>query len=84
MYGAFPVKWFFSVYCQFFVRRAVLHPVACDQVPGVHAEGMNREVAFPAKLGCLTLLYLPMIQGELAIEAYLHAANLYSVGWLRS
>ena len=45
---------------------------------------MNREMGFSAKLGCLTLLYLRMIRGELAIGAYVHAANLYSVGWLRS
>jgi hypothetical protein len=41
LYGAFPVKWCFSVYCQFFVRsgKAVPHPVAYDQVPGARAMG---------------------------------------------
>jgi len=41
LYGAFPVKWCFSVYGQFFVRsgKAVLHPVAYDQVPGARAMG---------------------------------------------
>jgi len=41
LYGAFPVKWFFSVYHQFFVRsgKRVLRPVACDQVPGARGRG---------------------------------------------
>jgi hypothetical protein len=30
LYGAFPVKWFFSVYCQFFVRRCVQVRLACS------------------------------------------------------
>jgi hypothetical protein len=35
----------FSVYCQFFVRsgKAVLHPVACDQVPGARGRGQGTE-----------------------------------------
>jgi len=43
LYGAFPVKWCFSIYCQFFVRsgKAVLHPVAYDQVPGARAMGVK-------------------------------------------
>ena len=45
LYGAFPVKWLFSVYCRFFVRsgKAVLHPVACDQVPGARGRGQGTE-----------------------------------------
>src|SRR6516162_6085094 len=30
LYGAFPVKWCFSVYCQFFVRRCVQVRLACS------------------------------------------------------
>src|SRR5690348_12877670 len=30
LYGAFPVKWCFSVYCQFFVRRCVQVRRACS------------------------------------------------------
>ena len=35
----------FSVYCQFFVRRgkAVLRPVACDQVRGARGRGQGTE-----------------------------------------
>ena len=45
LYGALPVKRLFWVRCQFFVRsgKAVLHPVACDQVRG---GTMNSERAF--------------------------------------
>ena len=45
LYGAFPVKWFFSVYHQFFVRsgKRVLRPVACDQVPGARGRGQGTE-----------------------------------------
>src|SRR5262252_9632649 len=51
LYGAFPVKWCFSVYCQFFVRsgRRVLRPVACDQVPGARGRGQGTETL--GKLG---------------------------------
>ena len=45
---------------------------------------MNREMGFLCEAGCLKLLFLRMIRGELAIGAYPHAANLYSVGSLRS
>ena len=41
---------------------------------------MNREVGFPCEARASDIAILPMIQGELAIETYLHAANLYSVG----
>ena len=43
LYGAFSVKRLFWVCCQFFVRsgKAVLRPVACDQVRG---GTMNREM----------------------------------------
>ena len=41
---------------------------------------MNREVGFPGEAWASDIANLPMIQGELAIKAYLHAANLYSVG----
>ena len=53
LYGAFPVKWLFSVYCRFFVRsgKAVLHPVACDQVPGARGRGQGTETV--AQLGGL-------------------------------
>src|SRR6516164_4631448 len=53
LYGAFPVKWFFSVYHQFFVRsgKRVLRPVACDQVPGARGRGQGTETL--AKLGGL-------------------------------
>ena len=40
--GHFPVKWLFSVLCQFFGSEregAVLHPVAYDQVPGARGMG---------------------------------------------
>src|SRR5882757_11233404 len=45
LYGAFPVKWLFSVYCQFFVRsgKAVRRPVAYDQVPGARGRGQGTE-----------------------------------------
>src|SRR6516164_6393646 len=50
---SFPVKWFFSVYHQFFVRsgKRVLRPVACDQVPGARGRGQGTETL--AKLGGL-------------------------------
>ena len=43
LYGVFSVKRLFWVCCQFFVRsgKAVLRPVACDQVRG---GTMNREM----------------------------------------
>jgi hypothetical protein len=41
---------------------------------------MNRETAFLCEAGASDSACQPMIRGELAIEAYLHAANLYSVG----
>jgi hypothetical protein len=43
----------FSVYCRFFVRsgKAVLRPVACDQVPGARGRGQGTETL--AKLGGL-------------------------------
>src|SRR6202048_1178139 len=46
LYGAFPVKWFF-------VRsgKAVLHPVACDPVPGARGRGQGTETL--AELGGL-------------------------------
>jgi hypothetical protein len=49
----FSCKVVFSVYCQFFVRsgKAVLHPVACDQVPGARGRGEGTETV--AQLGGL-------------------------------
>src|ERR1700730_7545059 len=46
LYGAFPVK-------RFFVRsgKAVLHPVACDPVPGARGRGQGTETL--AELGGL-------------------------------
>ena len=45
---------------------------------------MNCDRGFFAKLRRSGTVPLRRIRGELAIEAYLHTANLYSVGWLRS
>jgi len=45
---------------------------------------MNREVSFPCEARASDIAISAYDPGELAIEAYLHAANLYSVGWLRS
>jgi hypothetical protein len=55
LYGAFPVKWLFSVYCQFFVRsgKAVLRPVACGRDPGARGRGQGTEML--AQLGGLPL-----------------------------
>src|SRR5271168_4782908 len=55
LYGVFPVKWLFSVYCQFFVRsgKAVLRPVACGQVRGARGRGQGTETL--AQLGGLPL-----------------------------
>jgi hypothetical protein len=41
---------------------------------------MNREMGFLCEVRVSDIAILHMIRGELAIEAYLHAANLYSVG----
>src|SRR5207237_2292149 len=45
LYGAFPVKWSFLGFCRFFVRswKAVLRPVACDQVRGARGRGQGTE-----------------------------------------
>jgi hypothetical protein len=53
LYGAFSVKRLFWVCCQFFVRsgKAVLRPVACDQVPGARGRGQGTETL--AELGGL-------------------------------
>ena len=45
---------------------------------------MNREMGFLCEARVSDIAISALIRGELAIEAYLHAANLYSVGWLRS
>src|SRR5437868_435766 len=54
LYGAFPVKWSFSVCWRFFVRswKAVLRPVACDQVRGARGRGQGTETV--AQLGGLS------------------------------
>jgi hypothetical protein len=60
--GGFKLVWgfscqvVFSVYCQFFVRsgKAVLRPVACDQVPGARGRGQGTETL--AKLWRLAAL----------------------------
>ena len=53
LYGVFSVKRLFWVCCQFFVRsgKAVLRPVACDQVPGARGRGQGTETL--AELGGL-------------------------------
>jgi len=53
LYGAFSVKRLFWVCCQFFVRsgKAVLRPVACDQVRGARGRGQGTETL--AELGGL-------------------------------
>src|ERR1700732_4719892 len=53
LYGAVSVKRLFWVCCQFFVRsgKAVLRPVACDQVPGARGRGQGTETL--AELGGL-------------------------------
>ena len=58
LYGAFPVKWSFVVVCRFFVRsgKAVLRPVACDQVRGARGRGQGTETV--AKLSGLPLAAL--------------------------
>src|ERR1700692_69364 len=45
LYGAFSVKRLFWVCCQFFVRsgKAVLRPVACNQVRGARGRGQGTE-----------------------------------------
>ena len=55
LYGAFPVKWLFLVVggSLFGAGRAVLRPVACDQVPGARGRGQGTETL--AKLGGLPL-----------------------------
>jgi hypothetical protein len=55
LYGAFPVKSSFLVCWQFFVRsgKAVLRPVAYDQVRGARGRGQGTETV--AKLGGLPL-----------------------------
>jgi len=51
LYGAFPVKGVVLGCLEFFVRsgKAVLHPVACDQVRGARGRGQGTETL--AKLG---------------------------------
>jgi hypothetical protein len=58
LYGAFPVKQLFWDCYQFFVRsgKAVLRPVACDQVRGARGRGQGTETL--AKLGGLPLAAL--------------------------
>jgi hypothetical protein len=53
LYGAFPVKWLFWFCYRFFVRsgKAVLRPVAYDQVRGARGRGQGTETV--AKLGGL-------------------------------
>src|SRR6185295_12719572 len=53
LYGALAVKWSFLVCCGFFVRsrKAVLRPVACDQVRGARGRGQGTETV--AQLGGL-------------------------------
>ena len=45
---------------------------------------MNREMGLSLRSWVSDIAILRMIRGELAIGAYPHAANLYSVGWLKS
>src|ERR1700732_3562617 len=61
LYGAFSVKRLFWVCCQFFVRsgKAVLRPVACDQVPGARGRGQGTETlaelgGLPASVACVS------------------------------
>ena len=61
LYGAFPVKWSFLVCGRFFVRswKAVLRPVACDQVPGARGRGQGTETlaslaALPPSVACVS------------------------------
>src|SRR5947209_7541721 len=53
LYGAFRVKWWFLVCCSslFGAGKAVLRPVACDQVRGARGRGQGTETV--AKLGGL-------------------------------
>ena len=53
LYGAFPVKRLFWVVLKFFVRsgKAVLRPVACNQVRGARGRGQGTETL--AQLGWL-------------------------------
>jgi hypothetical protein len=53
LYGAFPVKWLFLVCCSslFGAGKAVLRPVACDQVRGARGRGQGTETV--AQLGGL-------------------------------
>ena len=53
LYGAFRVKWSFWVCCSslFGAGKAVLRPVACDQVRGARGRGQGTETV--AKLGGL-------------------------------
>src|SRR5262249_29636115 len=46
LYGAFPVKWLllgFAHSSLFGAGKAVLHPVACDSVPGARGRGQGSE-----------------------------------------
>src|SRR5277367_2237548 len=53
LYGAFPVKWCFRFIASslFGAGKAVLRPVACDQVPGARGRGQGNETL--AQLGGL-------------------------------
>ena len=67
LYGAFSVKRLIWVCCQFFVRsgKAVLRPVACDQVRG---GTMNREMGlFEALASDGAYNVCVIVRGELAI-----------------
>jgi len=61
LYGAFSVKRLFWVCCQFFLRsgKAVLRPVACDQVPGARGRGQGTETlaelgGLPPSIACVS------------------------------
>src|SRR5438309_3724313 len=77
LYGAFPVKWLFLVCCRFFVRsgKAVLRPVACDQVRGARGRGQGTETL--AKLAACRLAAL-VFRSALRPE---HAEGPYVVAY---
>src|SRR5712675_2042592 len=84
LYGAFPVKRLFLGFAHsslFGAGKAVLRPVACDQVRGGR---MNSEMGLSSKLRRLTAPVCVMIRGELAIGAHLRAAHSHEGNWCQA
>jgi putative ABC transport system substrate-binding protein len=81
LYGALPVKWFFSVYCQFFVRsgpEAVIDAVARAGVGGVDIEPVQPFVSYPRETGELLLKY--RVPGVSELRRIAESGGLFSYG----